>query len=376
MKKSITCLALLSVLFSCTKTETEEIETIVEVPVEIEATEVSLMASSLTALEGDEDTITITATLESALAVDASIELNFSGSAVFDEDYVVSSSMINFEAGSTTGTVDLTVISDNTFESGVENIVVSLAGLSNSVTVDGNSVVQIDVTDGSAIVSFEETIIEIEENYYYAVNVMLSNALNEDIVVYFEAESDNTSFGFYNYNYVIIPAGSIEGYIYLSLNDYTITTAEEKDFNLTISAVENDDVVVGTNSVMAISTTEVSEGFRIDAAWETESDLFELRVFDATRTQVASSSNSGNSESIYISDYYVLEDGTYTIELQDYYYDGVSSEVVTFDFLDEEGNTYGGSYTFTVNTDEDYIPVFTLDVVGGVYSVTQTSTSN
>lgn len=381
MKKHITYLAAALVLFSCTKTEIEEVEVerIVEVPTAVELAAVSLATSTSMTNESDEQVIIVSAAIASTLDNAAVINLNFSGSAELDSDYSVSSTAINIPAGELTGTTEITIISDSTYESGVENIVVSLAGLPNTVTPSGNgSAVQIDITDGDAIVAFSQGALTIEEDSFYSLDVELSKALNDDIVVYYEGTTTNDRYGV-NGNFVIIPAGETRRSISVDANDSRITPSADLAMAIAITSVENENVVIGTNGTISITTTEADAGLQINAAWPTQSDLFELYIFDATGSQVRSSTNGGNTESILLSDnaFSPLANGTYTIELDDFNFSSSSAaEVVTFEFFDEMGATFGGPYTFTVNNPGDRIPVLSLEVLDGVYTVTQTNTAN
>ncbi|WP_291961749.1 Calx-beta domain-containing protein [Maribacter sp.] len=392
MKKTLMYLSVAALLFSCTKTEEVEVErivereveveTIVEVPTPIDLSKVSLASSATMTTESDAQVIVISAAIEAAQEEDVTIQLNFAGSAIINTDYTVSSNTITVTAGELTGTTELTIISDGVFESGMENIVISLAELSNTITPsDNGSFVQIDITDGEALIGFETSTVTIEENSFYVIDVVLSKALNEDIVVYYTADTDNNRYGVSGNGELIIPAGQLSRAITVDANDSEITAAGNNSITVSIDSVENDDVIIGSNSSMAITTTEISEGLQIISTWSTQSDLFDLRVYNASGTQVesSSSSNPGN-EDLFIDkqDFSPLANGTYTISLFAFNFDGTSPETVTFNFLDETGNTFGGAYTFVANNRpaNDRLPVFELEVLDGNYTITQINTSN
>ncbi len=385
-------LSVAALLFSCTKTEeieveriveTEvEVEKIVEVPTPIDLSKVSLASSASMTTESDAQVIIISAAIEAAQEEDVTIQLNFAGSAALDSDYSVSSSFITVAAGELTGTTELTIISDDVFESGIENIVISLAELSNTITPsDSGSFVQIDITDGEALLGFESSAITIEENSSYELNFLLSQALNEDIVVYYSNVVSNNRYFVYGQGVLIIKAGEVSKSITVDADDDEFTVDGENTISVTIDAVENDDVMIGSNSSIAITTTEISEGLQVTSTWSTQSDLFDLRVYDSSGSTVeSSSSGASGSESLFIDKlaFSPLENGTYTISLLAYSFNGSTSETVTFDFLDENDNTYGGPYTFVANNrpSNDRIPVFELEVLDDVYTITQISTSN
>ena len=382
MKKTLMYLSVAALLFSCTKTEEIEVEKIVEVPTAIDLSKVSLASSASMTTESDEQVIIISAAIEAAQEEAVTIQLNFAGSAALNSDYSVSSSSITVSAGELTGTTELTIISDDLFESGVENIVISLAELSNTITPSENgSFVQIDITDGEALLGFETSSITIEENTFYTLNFNLSKALNEDIVVYYSSITGNSGYGVEGNGELIIQAGQSSKSVTVDANDGIITASGEKSITVTINGVENDDVTIGSNASIAITTTEINEGLQITSTWSTQSDLFELSITDSNGNTVESSSSSEQgSESLFINkfDFSPLANGTYAIELVAFQFDGLTSETVNFNFLDEVGSTYGGPYTFVANNRfvDSKIAVFELKVLDGVYTITQTSTSN
>ena len=65
-------------------------------------------------------------------------------------------------------------------------------------------------------------------------------------------------------------------------------------------------------------------------------------------------------------DFSPLENGTYTIELIAFDFDGTVSETVTFMFLDENGGTYDGPYTFVANTAPANDRISVLDLKNNV----------
>ncbi|MEP2239775.1 MAG: Calx-beta domain-containing protein [Maribacter sp.] len=382
MKKPLMYLSVAALLFSCTKTEEVEVEKLVEVPTAIDLSKVSLASSASMTTESDEQVIIISAAIEAVQEETVTIQLNFAGSAALNSDYSVSSSSITVPAGELTGTTELTIISDGVFESGVENIVISLAKLPNTITPsDNGSFVQIDITDGEALLGFETSSITIEENSFYTLNFNLSKPLNEDIVVYYSSVTENSNYAVEGNGELIIQAGQSSKSVTVDANDGRITASNEKSIVVTINGVENDDVTIGSNASIAITTTEIDEGLQISSTWSTQSDLFELRVTDSNGNTVESASTfNAGSESLFINklDFSPLTNGTYSIELIAYLFDGLTSETVTFNFLDEVGGTYGGPYTFIANNRfvDGNIEVFELQVLDGVYTITQTNTSN
>ncbi|MDP5062724.1 MAG: hypothetical protein NWP64_12455 [Maribacter sp.] len=390
IRKPLMYLSVAAFLFSCTKTEeveriveTEvEVEKIVEVPTAIDLSQVSLASSASMTTESEAQTIIISAAIETAQEEDVTIQLNFAGSAALDSDYSVSSSSITVATGELTGTTELTIISDGVFESGIENIVISLAELSNTITPSANaSIVQIDITDGEALIGFNSSTVTIEENSFYQLEFVLSKALNEDIVVYYDAVSENARYSAFTDAELIFKAGETSKSVTIDANDAEITAAGENVVTVSIVGVENDDVIIGSVASVEITTTEVNEGLQITSMWTTQDDLFDLGVYNSAGVaQVSTFSGTNGSEDVFVnkSAFSPLVNGTYTIELIAYDFDGTVSETVTFNFLDENGATYGGPFTFIANNvpANDRLPVFELEVLDGVYTITQTSTSN
>lgn len=382
--KKIFYLATSLILFSCSETEVEEIEvpveTIVEVPTAVELELISLSATKTMTSESDEETIIITASLDNALDTDSVINLSFNGSAEINSDYTLSATSINIPSGSTAGQIEISVISDNIFESGVENIIVSLAGLSNTITPSQNSTIEIDVTDGSAIVAFSQSQITTEENGFLDIELVLSKPLNEDIVINLGQVTNNNSYMLSSDFPTIIVAGETLATVRVDVNDFIITSPGNNVLNVFIASVNNDDIDVGTNNQTIITTSEDEVGLQINSSWATNNDLFELRIVDTENNEVLSSTNAGNTEALFVDSegFNSLDNGSYNIELELFRFNNTSpSEVVTFNFFDENFNTFGGPYTFTVNSPANTnIPIFNLEVLDGNFTITQISISN
>jgi hypothetical protein len=78
------------------------------------------------------ETAVITATIPQAILRDVTMEVLFSGSALEGNDYTVTANSITIPAGETSGTLELTALSDQDLE-GEELIIVELANLNNGV---------------------------------------------------------------------------------------------------------------------------------------------------------------------------------------------------------------------------------------------------
>ena len=84
--------------------------------------------------------VIITATLNGSVSNDITIPLQFSGSAVINSDYSVSSDNILINNGSTTGSVTIFAIQDNEIEN-PEEIIIDLVANSNFILTNNSQLV-------------------------------------------------------------------------------------------------------------------------------------------------------------------------------------------------------------------------------------------
>lgn len=80
----------------------------------------------------EEETVTITATLDYAITKDVSMDIEFAGTAEIDTDYSVDATSFTIPSGSTSDSLIINALSDGQLE-GEETIVVTLANLVNAV---------------------------------------------------------------------------------------------------------------------------------------------------------------------------------------------------------------------------------------------------
>jgi len=116
MSKLITPIRTLTVILFCTlilSCETDDILPVVE------------LSSSSENLSEDNDSVTITATLNGTFSEDLNFNLNFSGSASLSEDFSTSNTNITIPKGQLSGNVTLNSIQDMTLEE-PESIIVNL----------------------------------------------------------------------------------------------------------------------------------------------------------------------------------------------------------------------------------------------------------
>lgn len=97
------------------------------------------LSVSDTTLSENNGTVTLTATLNSAVTESVTIPLLFQGTATETNDYTISSSEIIIAAGNTSGSVTLTGVQDTTIE-GTETILISLSASANFLVLSNASI--------------------------------------------------------------------------------------------------------------------------------------------------------------------------------------------------------------------------------------------
>lgn len=108
-----------------------------------EAPSITLSADVNDFFEGQ--VVTVTATIATAILEEVSMDLDFGGVAMLGTDYSASATSITIPSGSTTGTIELTGISDGDLE-GAEAITIALSNLVNAVE-DSPQVVNLNLGD-------------------------------------------------------------------------------------------------------------------------------------------------------------------------------------------------------------------------------------
>jgi len=111
-------------------------------------------------------------------------------------------------------------------------------------------------------------------------------------------------------------------------------------------------------------------GIQIFMDWDTENDLFELRILDESGVFVASSTESQSEETLNLGN---LEDGTYNIAIEDFSFTGrnIDNEEVSFVItgLSPESSD---TVNFTVNVSDleidEVAPVIEMVVSGDSYT--------
>ncbi|MDB5388337.1 MAG: hemagglutinin/hemolysin-related protein, partial [Planctomycetaceae bacterium] len=122
-------------------------------------------------------TATVTATLSSATDVDVVINLKFAGTALFPADYSHSSTQILIPAGSTTGTMSVTAVSDGELEP-TESITIDINSLTNASSNGSQQVSTQILDDDHAPVFTTSSSLNVPEN---STAVLTVNATDADL---------------------------------------------------------------------------------------------------------------------------------------------------------------------------------------------------
>ena len=231
-------------------------------------------------------------------------------------------------------------------------------------------------------VGFSKSEVTIDENDTNVVQIELSQSLRDDLVVSYQVTTTNQSLEFDSNQTIVIPAGQKRVYLDLSFNDFALTSPEDRVISLEITSVSNSNIIIGTQNTIKVTTVESSliisakELLVINTSWINSNNLFDLQIYDYQHNVILSSTLEGNSESIMVNTEN-LPNGSYYVGLISSEYSPDSSEDITFEFLDKDGNLYADFSEFRVNESEEKIGVFILNVLNDdEYAIIKMRNSN
>ncbi|TRX29196.1 T9SS type A sorting domain-containing protein [Flavobacterium franklandianum] len=115
---------------------------------------VLLSVSANTGTEVGTTVITVTATAESAVAGDQTIDLGVTGINITAGDYALSNSVITISNGQTTGSVTFTVIDDALVES-AETAILTISNPSSGIVIGATSTQSVAITDNDAALNID-----------------------------------------------------------------------------------------------------------------------------------------------------------------------------------------------------------------------------
>jgi len=200
---------------------------------------------------------TVTATLDATSSQAVTVNLGFTGTATLNTDYAASSTSITIPAGSLTGSVTLTGVTDTTFE-GNESVVVDITSVTGA-TENGSQQVTATITDDDSQPSVSLIVANspLAENGGVAtVTARLSNPSTQDVTVNLAFTGSATLNSDYSAssNSVLILAGQTSGSIMLTGIDDGLSEGGETilvDITSVANGTEN-----GTQQVTATITDD------------------------------------------------------------------------------------------------------------------------
>ena len=260
---------------------------------------------------------TVTATLSNTSAQTVTIWLNYSGTAYNSSDYNYSSNSITIAAGSLSGTVTVTSVSDCAVE-GNETVVVDIGSVTNG-TENGSQQVTTTIIDDDVYptITLSANNLSIPEKGGTAiVTATLSNTFCQSIDIYLNftgSTATNTTDYNYSSNKITIPSGSLTGTITVSsVNDYLVEGNET-----VVAGVESTNVAGISTSVSPVTITIVDD------------DSYSITV---TPTSGLVTTEAGGS-------------ATFTVVLNALTYNDVTIQLTSSDLT--EGTVFPSSLTFT-----------------------------
>jgi hypothetical protein len=212
---------------------TPDTQTITIIDDDVALSSVSLSVSSNSINEADSTPILISAVLSAPATTTESVELALSGSASLGADYQLSEIFITIPAGSTSGSVSLTII-DDTLVEGAEEIILTLINPSSGLlisTPDTQTITIID--DDVALSSVSLSVSTNSINEADSTPILISAVLSAPATTTESVElalSGSASLGAdYQLSdlFITIPAGSTNGSVSLTIIDDTLVEGAE-----------------------------------------------------------------------------------------------------------------------------------------------------
>ncbi|NOR29025.1 MAG: HYR domain-containing protein, partial [Lutibacter sp.] len=305
-----------------------------------DATTVSVVANDATAAEPSNNgqfTVSIGLTSSTPTVISYTI----SGTATAANDYTTLTGSVTIPAGSTSTTIDVSVLNDNILEAS-ETVIITLDTItSGDADISIGTPVTATVTiadEDSALISIlanDATASEPSNNGQFTVSI--SNASDVDTVISYLITGTATEANDYTTltGTVTIPAGSTEATIDVTVVDDTILEASETVI-VTLNTITSGDTEATIDGVNDVATVTISDN-----------DAASLAIGDITITEGANAvftvTLSGAVQGGFTIDY-VTADGSATIAGNDY---TSGSSTLNFTGTDTE------FYTVTIATNDD-----------------------
>jgi len=219
-----------------TENGTQQVTTIIQ---DSSLPTVSISASTTTIGELATSSSTIIATLSATSAQTTTVNLGFTGTANSPLDYTASSLSIVIPAGSLTGSISVTSISDGLDEDN-ETIIVSIDSVSSNANENGAQSVTVTIADDDPVptvtISASQTTLAENTSSSTSIIAFLNAPSGRDVTVFFDNATgatatpnvDYTASGFSGATFSItIPAGQTSGSISLTALNDTLDEANE-----------------------------------------------------------------------------------------------------------------------------------------------------
>ncbi|MEZ6125430.1 MAG: Calx-beta domain-containing protein [Planctomycetaceae bacterium] len=232
---------------------------------------VSLSVDVASGTEVGQTVITLTATANSAVLADETIDLGITGTGITTGDYVLSSSTITILNGQTTGSVTLTVQDDQVAEL-METLTATLQNASLGISVGSVPSQQITITDNDAA-TLSIAAVSIAEGdsgtSVATVTVTLDNAVDSGVTVDY-ATSDETALAGTDYESAtgtltfVGTAGETQTFQVTINGDETVELDETFLVSLLNLSASGRDVTLATSSAQVTITNDDTASLTID----------------------------------------------------------------------------------------------------------------
>ncbi|HEU5260135.1 MAG TPA: Calx-beta domain-containing protein [Gemmatimonadales bacterium] len=246
---------------------------------------VSFTAAAQTVSEGV-GTATITAQLSSSSSQAVTVPFTVSGTATSPADYTISASPLTIPAGSTTGTITVTVVADGVAEPD-ETVIVTL-GTPTNATLGATTVHTVTITGQVPTVSFTAAAQSVSEGVGTAtITAQLSSSSSQAVTVPFTVSGTATSPADYTISAspLTIPAGSTTGTITVTV---VADGVAEPDETVIVTLGTPTNATLGATTVHTVTIAAQVPTVSFTAAAQTVSE----GVGTATITAQLSSSSS------------------------------------------------------------------------------------
>ncbi len=219
---------------------------------------VNLSINNATINESTAGTATVTATLSNPSTQPATVNITYGGTATATDDYTTNAAVINIAAGATTGTVVITAVNDDIYESGANETVTATLGTLTNCSAGTTTSVGTAIVDDEPIpvVAFNATSssgLESVSSKDLQVDLSGSLAVTVDYVVTGTATGSGTDYTLAN-GTLTIPAGSTSKNI--TIASIVDDALDETNETVIVTLSNPSNASLGTNQVHTYTITD------------------------------------------------------------------------------------------------------------------------